>query len=80
MPQLTDFSLRVFDVLADAGPHFHHRLMHLRLDALFHPQLALSNDLGMDVRAQIARDGIDGLVLLFDPDSECGFHEKASSC
>src|SRR3954463_8005997 len=51
--------------------------MHLRLDALFHPQLALGNDLGMDMRAQIARDGIDSLVFLFDPDGECGFHKTS---
>ena len=70
--QLDDLRLGVLDVLADSGADFHHRLVHLRLDALFHAELALGDDLGMNVRAQVARDRINGLVLFFNPDSEAG--------
>ena len=37
-------------------------------------QLALFDDFRVDVRAQIARDRIDGLILLFDPDRESRMH------
>jgi hypothetical protein len=35
-------------------------------------RLALRHDFGLDVRAQVERDGIDRLVFLFDPDREGG--------
>ena len=36
--------------------------------------LALGQHLGLDVRAQVARDRIDGLVFLFDAEREGGAH------
>ena len=65
-----DLVSRLLNVLADAGADLDHRLVHLRLDALGQQRLALLHDLGVDVRAQVARLGIDGLVFLFDSDAE----------
>ena len=56
---------------------FDDRLVHFRLDALVELALALGNDLGVDVRAQIEGDGIDGLVFLFDADGEGRLHERS---
>ena len=47
--------------------------MHLGLDALVELALALRDDLGVDVRAEIERDWIDGLIFLLDADREEGF-------
>ena len=69
-PQVQDVGLRFLDVLADTGADLDHRLVHLRLDALVELALALGNDLGVDVRAQIEGERINGLVLLFDSDGE----------
>jgi hypothetical protein len=44
--------------------------MHLGLHPLLQQQLTLLDDLSVDVGAQIARDRINGLILLFDPDGE----------
>ena len=46
--------------------------MHLRLHPLLQNHLALLQNLGVNVRAQVARDRINGLVLFFNPDSEAG--------
>src|SRR5579863_5405247 len=49
--------------------------MHLCLDAFLQAQLALGQHLGFDVRAQVARDRIDGLVFLFNPQREGWPHD-----
>ena len=69
-PQVDDVGARFLHVAADAGADFDHRLVHLGLDAFVELTLALRDDLGVDVRAQIERDRIDRLVFLFDPDGE----------
>ncbi len=68
--QLLYFFLGVLNIAADRGSDLHHRLVHLSLDPLLQEQLALLDDLGVDVGAQIARDRINGLIFLFDPDGE----------
>ena len=65
-------SRRLLNGVADAGADLDHRLVHLRLDALGENRLALLHDLGGDVRTQVPRLGIDGLVFLLDPDVETG--------
>ena len=50
------------------------RLMHLGLDALLEPPLAFGEHLCLDVRTQIARHRIDGLVLLFNAERERWAH------
>ena len=72
LPDVADFILRFLDILADAGADFDHRLVHFRLDAFGEQQLALLHDLGMNVRAEVARHGIDGLVFLLDSDTQAG--------
>ena len=64
--QFLQLVLGVLDVGADRGADFDDRLVHLGLDALLKDELALLDDLGMNVRAQIAGFRIDGLVFLFD--------------
>ncbi len=76
----SDVVLRFLDVAADAGADLDHRLVHLGLHALVQEQLALLDDFGVDVRAQIARDRIDGLVFLFDPDGEVGLGSFRGKC
>ena len=68
--KLLDFFFGFFDIAADRGPDFDHRLVHLGLDPLLQEQFALLDNLGVNVRAQVARDRIDGLVFLFNPDGE----------
>ena len=63
-----DFVVGFLDVLADPGADLHHGLVHFGLDPLFQDHPALLHDLRVDVRTKIARDRIDGLVLLFDSD------------
>ena len=69
-PEIEEVFLGLLDVLADAGADFDDGLVHLGLDALFEPQLALGQHLGRDVRAEIAGFRIYGLVLLFDTQGE----------
>ena len=69
-PQVEDVGARLLHVAADAGADLDDRLVHLGLDALVELPLALRDDLGVDVRAQIERDRIDRLVFLFDADGE----------
>src|SRR5437868_5238626 len=78
VPQLAYILLRFFDVLADASPYLYNRLMHLRLDLLFHNSLTLGDDLAVDVRTQIAGFGIDRLIFLFNTDGERRLHSKLS--
>ena len=73
-PQIEEVLARLLDRSADARAHLDHRLVHLGLDALFQPPLALGQHLGRDVRAQIARHRIDGLVFLFNADRERRTH------
>jgi len=40
--------------------------MHLRLDPLLQNQLALLDNLGVNMLAKISSLGIDGLIFLFD--------------
>src|SRR5581483_6973567 len=64
------FLARLFDIAANAGPDLDHRLVHLRLHALGQQRPALFHDLLLDMRAQVARFRIDGLIFLFDADAE----------
>ncbi len=64
----------LFDGGADIGADLDDRLVHFRLDLLMQQELAVGEHLGADVRAQIAGDGVDGLVFLFNADVECGLH------
>src|SRR5437764_15334951 len=66
VPQLAYILLRFFDVLADASAYLYNRLVHLRLDLLFHNSLTLGDDLAVDVRSQIVGFGIDRLILYFN--------------
>src|ERR1700757_4054982 len=49
--------------------------MHLCLDALLEPTLAFGQQLRLDMRAQITRYRINGLVLLFDAEREGWAHD-----
>ncbi len=69
-PQVAEVHRGVADGLADAGADFDDRLVHLGLDALVQLAIALRDDLGLDVRAEIVRIPVDRLVFLFDPDRE----------
>ena len=69
---LGDLRAGFADVVADVGSDLDHALVHLRLYALAQQLLALADDLGLDVTAQLPRGGIDGHVLFFDPDGEAG--------
>ena len=68
--QLVDVFAGLVDVAADAGADLDDGGVHLGLDALLQAQLALRQHLGLDVRAQIARDRVDGLVFLFNAERE----------
>src|SRR5215469_7505042 len=46
--------------------------MHLRLHPLGHLKLRLGQDLHLNMRAEIARLRIDGLIFLFDSDRQAG--------
>ena len=77
--QVEDVGARLLHVAAHAGADFDHRLVHLRLDALVELPLALLDDLGVDVRSQVVRDRVDGLVFLFDADAEGRLHDNVLS-
>ena len=72
--QFFQLVLGVFDVGADRGADLDHRLVHLGLHALLQHELALFDDLGVDVRAQIPRFRVDGLIFLFDTERESRSH------
>ncbi len=76
--ELVDVFAGFIDVAADAGADFDNGGMHLGLDALLQTQFALREHLGLDVRAQIARDRVDGLVFLFDAEREGRAHGMTS--
>ncbi len=76
--QLLYFFLGVLNIAADRGSHLDHRLVHLGLDPLLQKQLALLDYFGVDVGAQVARDRINGLIFLFDPDGERRKHGQPS--
>src|ERR1700733_11802053 len=63
--QVEEVFLRDLDIAANSGANLNDGLMHLRLDALFQPQLTLGQHLRRNVRTQIARFRVDCLVLLF---------------
>ena len=75
-PQVEDVGARLLHVAAHAGADLDHRLVHLRLDALVQLALALGDNLGVDVRAEIEGVGIDGLIFLLDADGEGGLHGR----
>ena len=68
--QVAQIRRRFLDGLADARADLDHRLVHLGLHAFVQLPLALFEDLHLDVRAQVERDGIDRLVFLLDPEGE----------
>ncbi len=74
--QLVNILARLVDVAADARAHLHHRGVHLRLHPLLQPHLAHGQHLGLDVRAQIAGDRVNGLVLLFNAERERWAHMR----
>ena len=75
--QLVDVVARFLDVAADAGADFDDGGVHFCFDALLQAQLAHGQHLGLDVGAQIARDGIDGLVFLFNAEGEGWAHDAS---
>ena len=66
------------DVATDTRADFDDRGMHLGLDAFLQTELALRKHLGFDVGAEVARDRVDGLVLLFNAEREGWTHGVAS--
>jgi hypothetical protein len=50
------------------------RLVHLSLNPFLQKQFSFFDNLGVDMRAQVARNRIYGLVFLFDPDGESRKH------
>src|SRR5580704_10929107 len=73
-PQPNQLAARLLDVITNAGADLDHRLVHLRFYGFLQEHLALGDDLHIDMRTQIARFRIDGLIFFFDTDSEAGFH------
>ena len=69
-PQVGDIFPGLADRPAHAGPDLDDRLMHLGFDLLLEQHLALGDELGVDVRAEVERLGVDGLVFLFDAEGE----------
>src|SRR5690348_7016726 len=67
--QPRDFSSRLGDVAADRRADFDHRVMHLALDLVLEPLLALGEEL-LDVRLELPRLRVDDLELLFDAECE----------
>src|SRR5262249_5234508 len=67
-----DLFARFLDIGANAGADFDHRLVHLGLHALGENGSALLEDFRVDVRAEVAGFGVDGLILFFDSDVETG--------
>ena len=61
-------------VITDAGAHFDHGLVHLRLDVFLEKSSAFLDDFELDVRTEVERVRIYGLVLFFNPDGEAGTH------
>src|SRR5580700_8306736 len=74
-PQHLYFGLSFLDGFANAGADLDDGLMHLRLHALLEDELALLEDLRLNMRLQIPCLRIDGLIFLFNPNAESRFHE-----
>ncbi len=70
------------DVLADARSNLDHRLVHLGLDPLLQDHLALFEQFGLNMRPQVPRLGIYGLIFLFNSDGESRQHKvwRGRSC
>src|SRR5262249_7295666 len=67
------------DVIAHRRSNLDHRGVHLRFNLLLKDQLAFFDNFGMNMRAQIAGDGINRLKFFFDADREGwrhGFHQR----
>src|SRR5690349_2237048 len=61
---------RFLNVLAHSRADFEHRLMHLGFHLLVQQGPALGQNLRADMRPQVPRRRIDGLIFLFDSDVE----------
>jgi hypothetical protein len=72
--QVVDVFAGFVDVAADAGTDLNDGSMHLGLDAFLQAHLSGGQHLGLDVRAQVAGDRVDGLVFLFDAEREGWTH------
>src|SRR6202011_1569421 len=75
-PKLPNLFTRFLNVPANSGADLDYALMHLRLHGFLELHLALRDNLRVDVRPQIARDRVDGLIFFFDTDREAGSHRK----
>src|SRR6201994_2519780 len=73
-PQVIQTVAGLDDGAADARAHLDDRLVHLRLAAFLEPALAFGQQLRLDMRAQVARYRINGLVLLFNAERERWAH------
>ena len=69
-PQFLYFRLGFLDVFADRGAYLDYGLVQFGFDALLEDELAFFQNFGVDMRPQIAGDGIDCLILLFNPDGK----------
>ena len=76
--QLLHFLFGLFDGLADRCADLNHRLVHLSLDSLLQQFPAFFEKLHLDMRAQLARDRIYGLILFFNSDGEGRQHMRAA--
>ena len=74
--QLVDVFARLVDIAANPRAHLDDGCVHLRLHPLLQAQLALLQHLRLDMRAQIPRHRIDGLVLLFNAKRERWAHAR----
>ncbi len=75
--QVVDVVAGLLNVAADSRADFDDGGVHLGLDALLQAQFAHGQHLGLDMRAQVARDGIDGLVFLFNAEREGWPHDAS---
>ena len=72
--QFGDVAARFLDVVADAGADLDHGLVHFRFDVFLEEGFALFDDLELDVRPEVERLRVYGLILFFDPEGEAGTH------
>jgi hypothetical protein len=68
--QIEEIFASLLDRPANHGADFDYGLMHLGFDTLSKTPLPFGQHLCRDMRAQVARNRIDGLILLFNSDSE----------
>ena len=79
--QLRHMRPGIIDVAANFRAQLNHRLMHLRLDLLLERKFAVLQNF-MNVRAQLARLGIDDGEFFLDAEGEdmiCGAHGNKNS-